>query len=69
MSSGELLVLLTLEFAIRVTNGQERDELPSLYGSRSSVSSWSSRIVILPRKVPVLPFYSSKEGPVIQERG
>jgi hypothetical protein len=30
-SSGEMFVLLALEFVVGITNGRERDELPSLY--------------------------------------
>jgi hypothetical protein len=44
-SSGELFVLLALEFAVVVTNGRERDELLSLYGLRMCVSSCSRRVI------------------------
>jgi hypothetical protein len=33
-SSGELFVLLALEFASEITNGRERNEVPSLRGLR-----------------------------------
>jgi hypothetical protein len=34
MSNGELFVLLALEIVVGVTNGRERDKLPSLFGLR-----------------------------------
>jgi hypothetical protein len=34
MSNGELFMLLALEFIVVVTNGRERDEIPSLCGLR-----------------------------------
>jgi hypothetical protein len=56
MSSGELFVLLALGFAVGVTNGRERDKLPSLCVLRSNVSSWSCRIVIPPERYQFFPF-------------
>jgi hypothetical protein len=60
-SSGERLVLLALEFVIRVTSGRERDRFPSLcrlsaFVGLERVVSCLSRDVL--HGAPCLPFYS-----------
>jgi hypothetical protein len=61
MSSGEWLMLLTLEFVVGVTNGRERDRLPGLCGSSAffglkRVAASLSHDAL--HGAPCLPFYS-----------
>jgi hypothetical protein len=59
------------EFVVRVINGRERDELPSLY--RVEVESVFFQFVDCDRLVPsfslerywTFPFITSREGPVV----
>jgi hypothetical protein len=76
-----LFVLLVLKFAVGVTNGRERDEIPSLWWSGVEVLeiSWrtleSLRVLerfwrrkTLPVGAPSLPFYGLREGLGVHER-
>jgi hypothetical protein len=62
-SSGELFMLLALEFAVGVINSRERDELPSLCGFRMYVC----RSVVPPPRDYASPCIVKGEGQVTTE--